>query len=237
MNRPKLFVQLLFLLLPVLASVQAGAQTKIIHGLVRDSHSEEPVPFASVVFKKQHDRQTHGFLRQFSFYLARLPSDTLLITCVGYQPYSLLLNNLRDSSAFNILLERGTFNEGAQLKVKVNKGLLVWRKIVQHKPENDRYRFTNFSYELYNKLELDLKNINFEKFGKFKPLKPISDLINQNIDTSEGVKYLPTYLTEALSDYYYQKSPKKRREVIKAANTNGVKNESVLKMLVEITRW
>jgi hypothetical protein len=128
-------------------------------------------------------------------------------------------------------MERGTFNEGAQLKVKVNKGLLVWRKIVQNKPFNDRYRFDNFSYELYNKLELDLKNINFEKFGRFKPLKPISQLINQNIDTSEGIKYLPTYLTETLSDYYFQKSPKKRREIIRAYNTNGVKNESFSKML------
>ena len=91
--------------------------------------------------------------------------------------------------------------------------------------------FDNFSYELYNKLELDIKNINFEKFGKFKPLKPISDLINQNIDTAEGIKYLPTYLTEVMSDYYYQKNPKRRREVIKAVNTNGVRNESAIKLL------
>jgi len=42
---------------------------------------------------------------------------------------------------------------------------------------------------------------------------------------------LPTYLTEAISDYYYQKRPLRRREVIKAANTNGVKNESILKFL------
>ena len=109
-------------------------------------------------------------------------------------------------------MERGTFNESAQVKIKVKKGLLVWRKIVQHKPENDRYRFDNFSYELYNKLELDLKNINFQKFGKFKPLKSISDLINQNIDTAEGIKYLPTYLTEAISDYYYQKKPIKEEK-------------------------
>jgi hypothetical protein len=102
---------------------------------------------------------------------------------------------------------------------------------VENKVNNDRFRFQNFSYEIYNKLELDLKNINFEKFGKFKPLRSISELINQNIDTSEGVRYLPTYLTEALSDYYYQRSPKKRREVIKAANTNGVENESVIKVL------
>ena len=42
---------------------------------------------------------------------------------------------------------------------------------------------------------------------------------------------LPTYLTEALSDYYYQKRPLRRREVIKAANTNGVENESIIKFL------
>lgn len=206
-------------------------QTKIISGIVRDSHSEEAIPFASVSFKGTTMGKLSDSSGSFTFYFNNWPSDTLEITCVGYQPFRYIIDKSRDSIGLTINMERGTFNEGAQLKVKVNKGLLVWRKIVQNKPNNDRYRFDNFSYELYNKLELDLKNINFEKFGKLKPLKSITDLINQNIDTSEGLRYLPAYLTEALSDYYYQKSPKKRREIIKAANTNGVKNESVLKLL------
>lgn len=231
MKRPELLTPLLLLFLLTLTNSKTLAQTRIIQGIVRDSHSEEPVPFASVQFKNSTTGKLTDSAGHFSFYLSKLPADTLLITCVGYQPYIIVLNQQRDSLSYTIQLERGTFNEGAQLKVKVNKGLLVWRKIVQNKPKNDRYRFDNFSYELYNKLELDLKNINFEKFGKFKPLKPISQLINSNIDTAEGVKYLPTYLTEALSDYYYQKSPRKRREIIKAYNTNGVKNESVSKML------
>lgn len=221
----------LLLAIFLFSSVSIFAQTKIIHGIAQDSHSEERIPFASVSFKNSTIGKLTDSSGAFTFYLNEWPSDTLEITCVGYQPYRFAIDKKKDSINFIFNLERGTFNEGAMLKVKVNKGLLVWRKIVQHKPDNDRYRFDNFSYELYNKLELDLKNINFEKFGKFKPLKSISDLINQNIDTAEGLKYLPTYLTEALSDYYYQKSPKRRREIIKAANTNGVKNESVLKML------
>lgn len=221
----------LLLAIFLFSSVSIFAQTKIIRGIAQDSHSEERIPFASVSFKNSTIGKLTDSSGAFTFYLNEWPSDTLEITCVGYQPYRFAIDKKKDSINFTFNLERGTFNEGATLKVKVNKGLLVWRKIVQHKPDNDRYRFDNFSYELYNKLELDLKNINFEKFGKFKPLKPISDLINQNIDTAEGLKYLPTYLTEALSDYYYQKSPKRRREIIKAANTNGVKNESVLKML------
>jgi hypothetical protein len=227
----KLYRRLLFFTFLFLVSLSVTAQQKIISGTVKDSHSEEIIPFASVSFKNSTVGKLTDSSGRFTFYLNNWPSDTLEITCVGYQPFRLLLNTQKDSFSINILMERGTFNEGASVKIKVNKGLLVWRKIVEHKPDNDRYRFDNFSYELYNKLELDLKNINFEKFGKFKPLKSISDLINQNIDTAEGIRYLPAYLTEAISDYYYQKNPKRRREIIKAANTNGVKNESVLKLL------
>lgn len=223
-----LTIAFIFLLVP---AGNLAAQQKILAGIVKDSHSEERIPFASLSFKNTTIGKLSDSSGAFAFYFAQWPSDTLVITCVGYQPFVFVVNKEKDSISANISMERGTFNEGVRVRVKVNKGLLLWRKIVRNKPGNDRYRFDNFSYELYNKLELDLKNINFEKFGRFKPLKPISDLINQNIDTAEGLKYLPSYLTEALSDYYYQKKPLKRREIIKAANTNGIKNESVTKLL------
>lgn len=219
-----------FVLFNGLAFTAAG-QGKVLTGLVQDASSEEPIPFASVQFGTAPVGKLTDSSGHFSFYLDQWPNDTLVITCVGYQPFRYLINHSRDSIQLLVNLERGTFSEGASVKIKVNKGLLVWKKIVQHKPDNDRYRFDNFSYELYNKLELDLKNINFQKFGKLKPLKPVTDLINQNIDTAEGTRYLPTYMVEALSDYYYQKNPKKRREIIRAANPNGVKNESMLKFL------
>ncbi len=231
MSGSRSYRYLLFGFIIVISATYSHAQRKIIAGVVKDSHSEERIPFASVSFKNSTVGQLTDSAGLFSFHLSDWPSDTLQITCVGYQPFNLPIHTLRDSQRVTIMMERGTFNEGASVRVRVNKGLLVWRKIVENKPSNDRYRFDNFSYEAYNKLELDIKNINFEKFGKFKPFKPISDLIKQNIDTGEGLKYLPSYLTEALSDYYYQKDPKKRREIIKAANTNGVRNESILKLL------
>lgn len=223
------FSLLLFLSLWFLSSGQA--QRKTVTGTVRDAHSEEPIPFVSVRFNQSPVGKYTDSAGHFTFNLDAWPSDTLEITCVGYQGLRLRIDRGRDSLQFQIRLERGRYNEGAQVRSKVNRGLLVWRKIVQNKPRNDRYRFDNFSYELYNKLELDLKNINFQKMGRFKPLRPISNLINENLDTADGVRYLPTYLTEALSDYYYQKNPKRRREIIKAVNTNGVKNESMQKYL------
>jgi len=223
-----------FLFLAILLSLlhlSSFGQRKIIAGTVIDSNSEEPIPFASVSFKNTTVGKLTDSAGHFVFDLSNWPSDTLTLTCVGYQPYRLIIPSHRDSFHVQIRMERGTFNEGASVKVRVNKGLQVWRNIVKHKPENDRYRFLNFSYELDNKLELDLKHINFEKFGKFKPLKPVSDLINQNIDTAEGLRYLPTYLTETISDYYFQKDPKKRREIIKGHYASGIKNESIVKGL------
>ncbi|MGH2553669.1 MAG: carboxypeptidase-like regulatory domain-containing protein, partial [Chitinophagaceae bacterium] len=226
-KRHKHWLTIIFILVASIAS----AQQKFFRGVVKDSHSEERIPFASVSFRNTTTGKLADSSGSFSFNLSRWPSDTVEITCVGYRPFFLFINKNKDSLQTEIMMERGTFNEGASIKVKVNKGLLLWRKIVQNKPNNDRFRFNNFSYELHNKLELDLKNINFEKFGKFKPLRPISNLINQNIDTAEGLRYLPAYLIETISDYYYQKKTLKRREIIKAVSTNGMNNESVTKML------
>ncbi len=227
----KPFAFVLFFALVQFFALPALAQRKTLSAVVRDAHSEEPVPFASASFINSTIGNLTDSAGTISFNLDKWPSDTLRITCVGYQPYLLVIDTTAQNISTQILMERGTFNEGVKVKAKVNKGLLVWRKIVQNKPRNDRYRFDNFSYELYNKLELDIKNVNFKKITRFKPLRSVGDIINQNIDSSEGVRYLPTYLTEAISNYYYQKKPLKRREVIKAANTNGVKNESILKFL------
>ncbi|HEV8285141.1 MAG TPA: DUF5686 family protein [Chitinophagaceae bacterium] len=207
------------------------AQKKIISGLIKDFHSDEPVPFASISFKGTTTGMLSDSSGSFLFSLNHWPSDTLEITCVGYQPFKFYISPAKDSITTLIWMERGTFNEGVKVKIKVNKGLLLWRKIVKNKPKNDRYRFDNFSYELYNKLEIDLKNLNFKGLAKLRPLRPVTNLINSNIDSTEMPPVLPTYLTEALSDYYYQKKPLRRREVIKAANTNGVENESIIKFL------
>jgi hypothetical protein len=227
MRRLELFFTLSFLIL----SVVAYSQKKIISGQIKDSHSEEPVPFASVYFNGSTEGMLSDSSGSFLFSLNHWPSDTLVITCVGYQPYKLFIDPAKDSLTATIIMERGTFVEGVRVKVRVNKGLLVWRRIVKNKPRNDRYRFDNFSYELYNKLEIDLKNLNFKGLAKLKPLRPVTNLINSNIDSTEMPPVLPTYLTEALSNYYYQRKPQRRREIIKAANTNGVENESIVKFL------
>ncbi len=213
-------------------AVVAAAQNRTIEGRIKDQHSEEWVPFASVQFLKS------GTGRQADssgYFILRVPSadDTLMVTSVGYQDFKIAVADIgftNDSGYMVIRLVPGKLTADVIIKAKVNRGLWLWRKIVAHKADNDRYRFRNFSYELYNKLELDLNNIRPDKLAKSKLLKPFH-FIFENADTSEGKTFLPAYLTEAISDYYYQKSPLKRREVFKAVKTDGVKNESISRLL------
>jgi hypothetical protein len=208
-------------------------QGKVLVGIARDEHSFEPVPFASVRFRIAQS----GTLADSSgsFWLLQGPhsKDTLEITSVGYQDFIQPIDFSAvtgDTLRITANMVRGKMIAAVTLKVKVNRAHILWKRIIAHKPMNDRYRFNNFSYQLYNKLELDLKNINKDKLSQMKLLKPFS-FIFENVDTAEGASFLPAYLTEAISNYYYQKNPVKRREVFEAVNTVGVNNESVSKLL------
>src|SRR4026208_1287766 len=106
------------------ACLPASSQRKTVRGVVKDSHSEERIPFASVSFKNSTIGKLTDSSGSFSFNLDAWPSDTLVITCVGYQPFLLVINKARDSVLAEIMMERGTFNDGVSVRVKVNKGLL-----------------------------------------------------------------------------------------------------------------
>jgi hypothetical protein len=225
-----------YLLICILLSLSTLAQTKVLKGIIKDAHSDERIPFASIEFKHQKSGKLSDSAGSFRFHFNEWPKDTLVISYVGYQPFQLAIDSLLIQRASNnvidisILMERGKY-EAVVVKRKIDRGLLMWKRIVRHKPKNDRYRFRNFSYELYNKLEIDLKNIKKEKWEKLPFIKQFNFVLN-NIDTTEeGVPYLPVYLTEAISHYYYQKSPIRRREVFKGTKTMGVNNESVSKLL------
>ncbi len=222
-----------FIILFVFSFCFLQAQTKVLKGVIKDQHSGERVPFASVRFKISGIGKLADSSGSFNFHFERWPHDTLEITSVGFQDFRLAINPSQlknDTLTLNVNLEAGKYNTGVVIVQKVDRGLQMWKRIVRHKEENDRYRFANFSYELYNKLELDVKNVNKDRLNEIKLLKPFNFIFN-NIDTSEGVPYLPVYLTETISNYYYQKSPVKRREVFKASKTLGVNNESVTKLL------
>ena len=217
-------------LICVLFSSKIWAQQIVITGLVKDAHSEEAIPFASVEFTNLKRGGVTDSSGRFIIFLKSPVNDSLIITYVGYTRVAVPVNISKDTLNLTISLERGV-SGGVVIKSKKGRGWVLWRKIVKNKDQNDKGRFDNYSYELYNKLELDFNKINKEKLSNIKLLKAFNFLLN-NIDTTEfSTPVLPIFLTETISDYYYQRSPKRTREVIRASKTNGIENESVTKLL------
>jgi len=227
---------ILFLLFSLVLQTGVRAQNKTIQGYIKDALSNERVPFASISFMRSGNGRLSDSAGNFVFHFTEWPADTLLITYVGYKDYKILIgpelikNPATDQLSLVINLDRGKTVAEIIVKRKIDRGYLLWKRIVKHKPENDRYRFNNFTYELYNKMELDLNRIRKEKMQRVGLLKPFN-FIFDNIDSTEGPPFLPFFLTETISDYYYQKKPFRTREIIKGSKSEGVDNESISKLL------
>ncbi len=208
------------------------AQTKTLNGEILDKQSDEPIPFASIKLLLKGGGELTDSLGRFTLTLNNiLPTDTLQISSVGYVTAFIPVSTLRDSVFVTIQLTVLPPQKTITVKTKYNRALWFWRKIIAHKDENDKHHFDNYGYEVYNKLEVDLANVDKEKLSKNVFLKPLSFVLNYVDSTSEDAPFLPVYLTETLSDFYYQRDPRRTREVIKATITNGIENESYIKQL------
>ena len=219
-------------LIYILLSTTSYSQVKTIRGLVKDGHSDEAIPFATIQFRNATFGKLTDSSGHFSIVLNRWPSDTMIITYAGFENKYVHIDTSLSLIELTIVMERGKPVGEVVIKGKINRGLMLWRKIVKNKPINNRVRFDNFAYELYNKLEIDINKVNKEKLKKgLLPPKPFKFIL-ENVDTtSEENPILPIYLTEVLSDYYFKSDPRKTKEVIKGNKTIGIKNESFSKFL------
>ena len=226
--------RLLFIIFTLIFSQGLYAQRIIIKGTVKDAYSDEPVAMASVLLSQRKIGKLTDSSGSFLFQLNALPiGDSLIVSYVGYQTKKIYIGDVRKDTLFVIVnLERGSIPKEVVIKSKHGKGWILWRRVVKKKPFNDRARFENYAYELYNKVELDVKGLNFDRFKKIKLLRPFGFVIEQNVDTlSEASPFLPIFISESISDFYYQRNPSRKREEIRASRTSGIKNESFQKLL------
>ena len=114
-----------------------------------------------------------------------------------------------------------------EIKAGENPALILLRKVIDHKPDNDREKLNAFQYESYNKLEFDINNIT-EKFKKKRLFKPFNFIFDYMDTTASNKKpYLPVFITETVSEVYFQRNPKLKKEVIKVSKVSGVENATV----------
>ena len=218
MSKKLLHTILLFLFVKI-----AFAQTKV-SGVVVDS-SNEPIPFANLVFKGS----TTGVVssEDGKFYIESPENhSSLLVSFVGFPTQEVKLVK-QVNYDFKIILKEG--NGLKEVKIysgktskKNNPALDILRKIWERRRKNGLKMFKQYQYEKYEKVEFDMNTID-SAFMKSKIFKGM-EFVFKNIDTSKvtGKTYLPIFINESLSDVYGDNQTKKTKEILKANKNSGL---------------
>ena len=197
-----------------------------VKGTVIDAQTKEPLPFVNIAFVGKNIGTTTDFKGKYSLD-SKWASGKISASFMGYKPIEKDVVN-GESQTIDFELESNTIEveevtvvaEG-RYRNKENPAVTLIKKVIANKDKNRLAGFDHYSYDKYEKLQLDLNNIT-EKFMNQKAFKKFDFMWNY-VDTSEinGKPYLPLYLSEKKSRVYYRKSPKGTKEYQYALKTVG----------------
>lgn len=214
----------------IMSASCAFAQKTIVRGTVSDATTGEPLPYVNISFVGTKSGTTTNLdgVYEIETYYA---SDSLRAGFIGYQPQ---VKGVRidQEQTINFKLEASSIAlEAAEVRPtdEENPAHPIIRAIQRNRDINNREKLEAYEYESYNKVEFDLNNIT-DEFRERKIFKPF-DFMFDNVDSTEEKLYLPIFMTESLSKFYYRKDPKTEKEVILATKVSGVENQSVSQFL------
>jgi len=229
---PRLHSITRFLLLTsvLLAGLSALGQKTKVSGKVIDAVTGEALPFVNILFigtKSGTITDLDGNYSIETYYA----SDSLRASFIGYKSQALKVRRDQEQ-VLNFKLEMSSIQlEVAEIRPDEaeNPAFAIVRGILNNKDINNREKLEAYEYEVYNKVEFDLNNLT-DEFMERKIFKPFQFAFD-NLDSSEEKVYLPIFMTENLSNFYYRKNPKTSKEVINAAQVSGIENNSVNQFL------
>ena len=230
----KIYPFLKILLLAITFSLYMNAifsQTTTLKGLVVDKHTEEPLPFCSVFLKNSTIGISTDINGQYTLQIQKSEKyDSLSVSAIGYTTRSKVING-STLQIINFKLDRTSYDLAEVIILPgENPADVLMKKVIAAKKNNSNSKFNNYQYEIYNKIELDLDEID-KRFMHTKFMKPFAFVL-ENIDSvSEEKPFLPIFLTETISQYYFSKNPSLKKEIIQATKVSGIKNQSVNQFL------
>lgn len=207
-----------------------------IQGVVLEKTDNEPVAFATVFLQKSQNGTIADENGVFHLFVDDLTADTLVTQLIGYTSTKQYItpDNLDSFYTLYMPLAASSLKE-VVVRPGEDPAITIIKNVIRNKEKNDPDKLSNYGYEAYNTVELDIVNLSKEKFEKLPvPMLKHFSYIYDNVDSSGDKPFLPFYLTETLSDYYYQKKPKKTKEYIRATQVKGLENKS---MKTSVTKY
>ncbi len=194
-----------------------------IQGRVLGASTGDPIPFANVYLNNASTGTTTNFQGYYLIETNKL-TDSLIVSYIGYVSISIPVE-ISASQTINFQLEEDLVN----LKEVVfyggeNPAYEVMRNVIKNKKQNDKRQLEAYEYESYTKIEIDIDNLS----ERFKKENNIMRQVAQVLDTIElivgedGKTILPIFISEAISQFYYKRSPRLRYENVIKTKLSGI---------------
>jgi hypothetical protein len=203
-----------------------------VRGIVKDSTSDEILPYASVVV----DSGERGILTNekgiFELYVPPTAKN-LNISCFGYEKQVVQLRRTSHNMyAIYLTPSKTELNEVVVKRKKYSKknnpALDFLERIKHQSSHNDPRNHQWYSYDKYQRISLAINN--FDPNNSDNVLLKKFPFLAEHVDTSEisGKPILNVSVSEKTSKVFYQKDPTKDKELVTAVRANGI--EEVVNM-------
>lgn len=211
------------------------AQQRIITGKVIDASTKLPLSSVSVYAVHSGNGVITDEEGNYSLTVAE-KIDSIAISMVGYAAMVKPISKQKEQIInFDAVQSSGSLGEvSVSAKSKYTKAQRLVRLVIKNKPRHNVYDQNNFQSRVYDKIELDVKNI-ADKIERSKLLKPLAFVLDHmdSLPDAQGnitnkQKFLPVYLSETISDFYYKKNPQTERYDYAAIKSSGFDNQSIL---------
>ena len=205
------------------------AQQTNITGTVTDKKGD-PLSFVQVQFLDSKIGTKSDSLGQFNI-STYYPTDTLVFRLLGYQTERVKIK--KDQSQVLEVKMQTQDKEIAEIFLKApleTRGAQLHRRIIQYKDVNNKEKLSAYQYHLYNKIQLDASNLDSGLINN--PLVDRLSIVKNYLQTDSSEKsLLPVILSESVSDFYYLKDPKLKKEEVEATHITGVDNMQMTQFL------
>ncbi|MDH6354035.1 hypothetical protein M2132_000355 [Dysgonomonas sp. PH5-45] len=233
----------IFLVFIFAVQISVSAQTTTVNGVVRDAVSGDPVEFATVRFDDSTIGGNTDEKGKFKF-SNRNQKNRVIVSYMGYVSDTITVPIGKNTNLDIRLKPEGIKLDEVIIRPKKEKyskknnpAVELIKKVIEHKHEHLATAQNNYQVE-----EFDRVFIALNEFDETKAEKKNMQFLAKYGDTSriDNKPILPLSLRETLSSFYYRKSPKDTKRIVKAHKTEGLDQgmnlESIDAVLKEVIK-
>jgi len=214
------------LLILISLAFDAKAQKTEVSGKVTEAGTNNPIPYVSIVFKNTVTGTMSDLNGNYNLSSAKA-SAQIEFTAVGYKKVDATIK-LNQVNKLDIAMDEDVISI-AEISVRPgdNPAIPLFRKIIDHKKENNPSNLPSWQSKLYTKTEIDIKNVN----GSIRKMKLLNQFkfVFKYLDSLEiqGKTFLPVFFTETVSKYSHNSATNSNHEEIIANKASGMTTDMI----------